>query len=80
MKRLTTKDKYIAFTSIFNFHVSFLILYEEFYYQVIYLADRGERAVCEFAAAGLLGLRIRIPPETWMSVCFECCVLSGRSP
>jgi hypothetical protein len=26
----------------------------------------------------LLPLRVRIPPGTWMSVCCECCVLSGR--
>ena len=25
-----------------------------------------------------LRLRVRIPPEAWMSVCCECCVLSGR--
>jgi len=30
------------------------------------------------AAARLLGLKIRIPPAAWMSVCCECCVLSGR--
>ena len=30
------------------------------------------------AAAHLLGLRVRIPPGTWMFVCCECCVLSGR--
>jgi hypothetical protein len=30
------------------------------------------------AAACLLGLWVRIPPGTWMSVCCECCVLSGR--
>jgi hypothetical protein len=29
-------------------------------------------------AARLLGLWVRIPPEAWMSVCCECCVLSGR--
>ena len=29
------------------------------------------------AVARLLGLRIRIPPGVWMSVCCECCVLSG---
>jgi len=23
-------------------------------------------------------LWVRIPPEAWMSVCCECCVLSGR--
>jgi hypothetical protein len=30
------------------------------------------------AAVGLLGLQVRIPPEAFMSVCCECCVLSGR--
>ena len=25
----------------------------------------------------LLGLRVRIPPGVWMSVCYEWCVLSG---
>jgi hypothetical protein len=29
-------------------------------------------------AARLLGLRVRIPPRARMSVCCECCVLSGR--
>ena len=29
-------------------------------------------------AARLLRLRVRIPPGAWMSVCCECCVLSGR--
>ena len=30
------------------------------------------------AADRLLELRVRIPPGVWMSVCCECCVLSGR--
>ena len=30
------------------------------------------------AAARLLRLWVRIPPRSWMSVCCECCVLSGR--
>ena len=30
------------------------------------------------ASSVLLALRVRIPPGAWMSVCFECCVLSGR--
>ena len=30
------------------------------------------------SAARLLRLWVRIPPETWMFVCCECCVLSGR--
>jgi len=28
---------------------------------------------------GFLGLWVRIPQWAWMSVCFECCVLPGRS-
>ena len=31
------------------------------------------------AAARLMRLWVRIPPKAWMSVCCECCVLSGRS-
>ena len=30
-------------------------------------------------AARLLRLWVRIPPGTWMFICCECCVLSGRS-
>jgi hypothetical protein len=30
------------------------------------------------AAARLLRLWVRIPPGAWMSVCCDCCVLSGR--
>jgi hypothetical protein len=29
-------------------------------------------------AAPLLGLWVRSPSAAWMSVCGECCVLSGR--
>ena len=30
------------------------------------------------AATLMLRLWVRIPPGAWMSVCSECCVLSGR--
>ena len=33
---------------------------------------------CWSAAARLLRLWVRIPPWSWMSVCCESCVLSGR--
>jgi hypothetical protein len=36
------------------------------------------RSKVGFAAALLLGLRVRIPPGAWMSLSSECCVLSGR--
>ena len=29
-------------------------------------------------ATRLLGLRVRIPPGAWISICCECCVLPGR--
>jgi hypothetical protein len=32
-----------------------------------------------FAVACLQGLRVSIPTGAWMSVCCECCVLSGSS-
>ena len=34
---------------------------------------------CRSTAALLLRLWVRIPPGTWVFVCCECCVLSGRS-
>jgi hypothetical protein len=37
---------------------------------------RGLR--CRSATARLLRSCVRIPPEAWMFVCCECCVLSGR--
>jgi len=42
----------------------------------ISVAAQSKGWVC---GARLLGLRVRIPPGTCMSVCCECCVLSGRS-
>jgi len=41
-----------------------------------FLWPRGLRP--RSAAARLLRLWVRIPPETWMFVYCECCVLSGR--
>ena len=32
------------------------------------------------ATACLLELWVRIPPGAWMSVSYECCVLSGSGP
>jgi len=51
-----------------------------FDYQVIYLANRSGRNVCESVAASLLELRIRILPDVWMSFCLSvlsvvCCQL-----
>jgi hypothetical protein len=40
---------------------------------------RRSRAVRRrYAAARLLGFRVQIPPEAWMSASCECCVLWGR--
>ena len=36
------------------------------------------RSKCRFVTARLLRLWVRIPPEAWMFVCCECCVLSRR--
>ena len=41
-----------------------------------FLWPRGLRR--DFAATHWLGLRVQIPSGASMSVCCECCVLSGR--
>ena len=41
-------------------------------YETITHFSRGSSAAC------LLRSWVRIPPWAWMSVCCECCVLSGR--
>jgi hypothetical protein len=42
--------------------------------------SRWRRALWrESAAAHMLILRVRIPPEAWLSVSCECCVSSGRN-
>jgi len=48
----------------------------------LHVADRGCRAVYGGwdVADLLLGLRVRIPPAAWMSVSYDCCVLSGSGP
>jgi hypothetical protein len=38
--------------------------------------SRGLRR--ESAIARFLGLRVRIPPDVWLSLSWECCVSSGR--
>jgi hypothetical protein len=38
----------------------------------------GQTSRRRSAAARLLRLWVRVPPGAWMSVCCECCVLSGR--
>ena len=49
--------------------------------QIMYSDDRGGRTVCESAAAGLLGIRIRIPPEACMSVFgVVCCQIEVSRP
>jgi len=41
----------------------------------IQLSDTISRAVC---GSGLLWVWVRIPLASWLSVCCECCMLSGR--
>jgi len=47
------------------------VLQELNYMGLLHEAGRGGRA------SRFLGLRVRIPPWAWMSVGYECCVLSG---
>ena len=55
---------------------SYSVIYPNYVYMCRSQWPRGLRRVS--AAARLLSLWVPIPPGEWMSVCCECCVLSGR--
>ena len=65
--------------SIFN--KSLKLLYHNYifvYCSCVGCRSQWPRGLTRGSAAGrLLGMRVRIPPGSWMSVCCECCVLSG---
>jgi len=44
----------------------------------LFICSLYHYTVLRSSAACLLRLWVRIPPEAWMFVCSECCVLSGR--
>jgi hypothetical protein len=48
------------------------------YKQVIRLSQWPGGLKCGSAAARFLGLRFRVPMRTWMFVCCDCLLLSGR--
>ena len=54
--------------------VSWFILMSSLHKAPIPVAERSKVRV---PTDQLLGLRVRIPPGAWMSLCCECCVLSG---
>jgi hypothetical protein len=56
-----------------------LILSSEMWYIPIASRSHWSRGLRRgTAAARTLGLRVRIPPGTWISVSCKCCVMSGR--
>ena len=65
-----------------KFHLGYVVLFFVTYVLWVpfrlYKWPRGLK--CGFGDARLLRLRVRIPPGAWMSVCCECCVLTGRGP
>jgi hypothetical protein len=75
------------------FHMNYVnLLPQKFYFQFLFHfgknSTRYSTHTCRSqwprglrrgsATARLLRLWLRIPPGAWMSVCCECCVLSGR--
>ena len=64
---LILADRYVAYVQTHT---------HSMHYERFVLATVSIR--CRPAAARLQGLRVRIAPEKWMSVCLECCVLSCR--
>ena len=68
------KHKYISLSSEVLFYwTAFLLPFP-------WLTINNPRGLRQVSTADrLLGLRVRIPPGVWMSVCCKCCVLSGRN-
>jgi hypothetical protein len=66
---------------VISFEFCFLIVLDNQLSWLLFCNSRSQwpRSLrCGSAAARLLGLWVQIPAATWMSVCCECCVLSGR--
>jgi hypothetical protein len=72
-KKYKRKSTRYLYTEYIDFIVDFII---DIVY--IYRSQWPRCLKCGSAAVCLLGLRVRIPPEAWMPVSFESCLLSGR--
>jgi len=57
---------------IFPLYCKLRLLFDSRFADVNTLKWRGS------TTAGLRGMRVRISPAAWVSVCCDCCVLSGR--
>ena len=68
----------LLFISRALFQVSLIMRLQNRYCKIFQGRFRWSRGLRRWsAAARLLGLWVRIPPEAWVFVCCECCVLSG---
>jgi len=72
-------DTWPAGTEENHKHVSIIVQQNATIYNITSRRSQWRRGLRRRStAARLLGLLVRIPPGAWMSVCCECCVLSGR--
>jgi hypothetical protein len=78
-KRIFEWKKFLIIPDIFQYDKPIMQYREKFFPAVVKGRFRWSRGLrLGSAASRLLGLRVRIPPPTWMSLSCECCVLSGR--
>ena len=64
-------------TSMFIYHITLRRISRDIHFNA-YGRSQWPRCLRRGSAtARLLGLRVRIPPLAWMSLSYECCMLSG---
>ena len=73
-----TYKLYILYMIYICLHICLYIIYNAHVYIYICRSQWPRGLRCRSAAVRLLRLWVRIPPWAWISVCCECCVLSGR--
>ena len=73
------KKKMTAFAALFNEVNNDVFVSTQYSLMNLISQSQSSRGLRRGSVvARLLGLRVRITPGAWMSVCCECCVLSGR--
>ena len=79
-----TQIQHMSYVAIIYILIYISMYMYVYIYIYIYIYINTRRSQCprvlrrRSAAARLIRLWVRIPPGTWMFVCCECCVLSGR--
>jgi uncharacterized membrane protein YphA (DoxX/SURF4 family) len=75
MRTFTASFHHIGLLVVFNTDLQTVFYTELRVKLLIPVAAQSKTSVCNLL---LLGLLVRIPPGSWVSVCWQCCVFLGR--